>query len=876
MKTNSNPQPPRFSEYILGWLLKDDWQTPLGDFQEYYNVLRSERGLFHARWWYRAQVIKLLPDRLYQKSYWSAVMLASYFKIALRSISRQKGYAAINVAGLTAGLAVFILMALYVRHELSYDRFHDNAERIYRVVQERPGQSFQGSNLWAITSAPLAKSLADKFPEVETATTLSRPAEMLVGFGEDLLLENGIWADEQFFDVFSFRFINGLRSSALERPGSVVLTTSLAEKLFGDDQAVGKTVAIDDVSLYTVSAVIDDVPTNAHFSFDFILPIASHPDYARHIAEGIRYNNAWFTYLVLTEQSNLEQFNAKLLEFGETHLYSEYLPEEHERVKFHTQALTDIHLGIFKEEKTVNFGIAPGGRPILLYVFSAIGLLVLLLACINYTNLALASSLKRGPEIGVRKALGSRRHQLIGQFLGEPLAVAFIALFFALGLVYFLLPTFGGFVNRELVFSPTEIAYMLPWLLIIVVLVGLLSGAYPAFYMSSLLPTSVLKGNASRTFKTLGLQHYMLLGQYAVSIVLIACGLVIHQQLQYVESKPTGFERAHIVTLPINDDNLVDQYEALRTQWLSQPGIQNVTISSSLPIDTEGFQGISQWDGSQANEERVIYEINADDQFFALYGFELIAGRPFSSARPADSSRAILINEKAAESLGWNPIDAPGRLLSVGADEREVVGVIKNFHLHSLHVPIEPLMIRFSDQAMQFISFKLAPQNLPQTLSLIEQSVAAISPYPFEYQFLDQSYDQLYQSDQQMSGMIQLFTILALLIASLGLFGLAAYIVEQRKKEIGIRKVLGASVGSVTFMLVRDFTRVVLLAAFLAIPIAYLVAKYWLNGFAYRIQIGPSVFIAAASIALAMALLSVIFQTLKAAWTTPAQSIRHA
>ncbi|MBX2822441.1 MAG: ABC transporter permease [Rhodothermaceae bacterium] len=875
MEKNKNHRPPRISEWTLGWLLKDDWHTPLGDFEEYYNSLCNEKGTLYAKWWYRLQVLALIPGRMYEKGYWSVIMLLSYAKVAFRSILRQKGYAFINVTGLAIGLAVFILMAIFVRHEVSYDRFHQKADRIYRIVQERPGQSFQGSNVWAITSAPMAKELNADYTQVETATTVSRPEDLLLEANGQFLLDTGIWADDHFFDVFSFPFVQGSAEDGFEQKGTIVLTASFAEELFGEENPIGQTIMLNDTSPYLVSAIMADVPENAHFSFRFVLPIESHPDYLRHVAEGIRYNNGWFTYLVLAEHADPQQFNASLRSFEDKHLYSNTSPAEHERVRFHIQALTDIHFGAFKNQQPVNFDISPPGQPFLLYLFSAIGLLVLLLACVNYTNLALARTIQRAREVGVRKALGSKRQQLIKQFLGESLVSTGLAFILSIGVAYLVLPLFSNLLGRTLTLTGADIAYMGPWLFVLVLIVGLLAGAYPALYMSSLKPAMILKGTGGGVFRKFSVQRVLLFTQYVVSITLIACGLIVYQQLQFVQNTSLGFERDHILTILINDDTLPEHYETLRKQWLQEPGIESVTISSSLPINVRGFQGVGMWEDHQESEERVIYEINADDQFFSVYNVELLSGRMFDRARPADSTRAIVINETAALSLGWDPLEAPGKYIKVGADQRNVVGVMKDFHLHSMHIPIEPLMIRFSDEFMLFISVKVAPTHRAQVLSHLEQSLQTYSPYPFDYQFLDQNYEELYRTEQQVGSMIGVFTVLALLIASLGLFGLAAYVAEQRKKEIGVRRVLGASARSIVVLLVKDFTRIVLFAAVLAIPVAYLSAHYWLSSFAYRVQVKPDIFVVAVATALTVALMSVLIQTLKAAMAAPINSLRH-
>ena len=794
-------------------------------------------------------------------------MFRNYFIIALRTLLKQKLYSFINIGGLAVGLTCFILIMLFVQHEFSYDKFYENTAHIYRIVQRYPGYDYLGTDRFAPTSAPLASTLAEEYPEVTSATTV-RIQPMLLHLNEQSFWEKALWADPHFFDVFNMPLLRGNRETALSKPNSLILTASLAHKIFGDQDPVGQTLMDQNQSLFTVTGLIPDLPANSSLRFTFITTIQSLPDYGKDLTQNQWDSNNWYTFFTLADGSKKDQLQAKMPSLVEKYVAPKGGIYVH--VQYLIQSLNDVHL-----HSNFNHDIAHTGDIKYVYLFTAIACVILLLACVNYTNLAAARSIKRAREVGMRKAIGARRGQLIIQFLGESVLMACLALVLALLLVQLLLPFFGHLVERPIQMDYLDNRWLLPGLLMLVVLVGLLSGSYPAFFMASLRPIQVLKGKVEGSTGRFSMQRLLIVGQYAVSIVLVAGSFVIYQQLQYVQHKELGYDRENVVTVRVTDETLRRNYATIREVWLRNPSISAVTASGDLPTNVESATSISKWEGSRAQDQLDIYRASVDYDFLEVFGIELIAGRNFSQEFTTDSASAVLINETAARALGWTPQEAIGKHFMRKEGEKTIIGVVKDFHMHSLHLSIQPLMIFIDTEGMRYISVRLQPQDLPKTMAFLEKSIKQFSSYPFEYQFLDEHFDQLYKADLRLGETFGCFTILALLIASLGLFGLAAFTAEQRTKEVGIRKVMGASVRSIVALLTKDFLSMVAVAFLLATPVAWYVMYQWLQDFAYRIHLQWWMFALPGILALLIAWLTVSFQSIKAAITNPVNSLRN-
>ena len=814
-------------------------------------------------------------------------MLKNYLKIACRSLSKRKGYSLINILGLALGMASFILILLFVRHEFSYDQFYSDAERIHRVILHQPGNVYLGTDFYAVTPPPLATVLRENYPAVKSATGI-RNRSALLGEGTHHYWEEGIWADAHYFDVFSLTLIQGEASTALEGPARIVLTESLATKIFGIRNPMNQAVTIGDEEPYTVTGIISDPPAHASIKYSFITSHLTHPGYQRSVERNIWGSSNVHTFIRLSEAADPSEFQAQLPALVTTYRYrgNTDTPEE-TRDQYYLQALTDIHLGPY-----LNFDIGfqgetqngVKGNKTYIYLFLAIGILILLLACINYMNLAIARSIKRAQEVGLRKVVGAARKQIIGQFLTESVLIAFLALAIAMVLVEALLPFFSRMVERTLAIDYIFSVPLVVGLCLLTLTVGLFSGSYPAVFMSALSPIKMLKGKANSSLAGVGLQRFLLIGQYTASIALIVCGFVIYQQLGYMRSKDLGYDLERIVSIHIQQDNdvLRTNYNRVRDAWLQNPRVSAVTASSSLPVYADSQTEISGWDGSREGEVMQIYINPVEYGFLDLYGIKLVAGRTFSRDVPTDSYNAAIINETAARVRGWLPEEAIGKQFNEGrgTNVRTVVGVVKDFHAHSMHHEIRPMVLYLADRADNYLSSinyfaaQVRPEDLTGTIEYLKETVGQFSSYPAEFKFLDDQFEQLYSADQSFGETISFFMVLALLIASMGLFGLAAYAAEQRTKEVGVRKVLGASVGSIVILLTKEFAGLVMVAAVLATPIAYLAMHRWLEGFAYRIDIGIEVFVVSILMSFIIVVLTVGHQAFKAAYSNPTDSLR--
>ena len=794
-------------------------------------------------------------------------MLKNYFIIAVRGLRRNRGYAFINVAGLAVGLACFLLIMLFIRHEFSYDRFHENADRIHRVYQQQPGNVFLGSNYFAVTPAPLAATLTSEYPEVAAATTI-RTRSGLLGAGDSRYWEEGLWADARFFDVFSFPLIRGREESALVEPGSIILTESLSRKLFGEDDPIGRTIRIGNDEELTITAVMADVPVNSSLQFAFVGNIQSQSDYVSSLERQSWRNSSWHTFFRLEEGADASSLQARMPALIEKYVANNE-DEAAEKDRYLIEPLTEVHL-----QTTVNFDLGAKGNISTVYLFSAIAIVILLLACINYMNLAVARSIKRTREVGMRKVIGAGKRQLIAQFLGESMLMTVFAMILALILAHFLMPFFGELVKRtlEMVYRPADVALLSA----LVIIVGVVAGSYPAFFMASLKPMQVLKGNTVSGTARFRVQRLLIVGQYAVSIALVAGSFVIYEQLRFIQEKELGYDREHIVTVTVRDRALVQNYPQIRNELMRQASFLAVTSSDHLPTNIASSTSISGWEGSDEDDELQIYHNSVDYDFLDVFGIELVAGRTFSREIAGDSLDGFIVNETAARGMGWSPEEAVGKTFNGGdGSSYTIIGIVKDFHMHSLHLPIQPLMMSVNGDWIGHISARIRPGGLPNTIASLERVVTQFTSFPFEYEFLDDSFNKLYDSETRLGRTFGFFTVLALVIASLGLFGLAAFAAEQRTKEIGIRKVLGADVSGLVALLSREFLTLVGIAFVLATPLAWYAMQRWLEDFAYRVEIGPGVFLLTGISAIVIALATVSYQCIRAALADPVKSLRY-
>ena len=864
------PQPSRISKWLIKKIFKDEGEAKLGDFIEIYSTMAEEKGRLQARLRFWGYLIRSIPEYFKDSLCIGGTMFKNYLKIALRNIKRNKGYSFINIAGLSVGLTCCILILLYVKYELSYDRYHENADNIYRVVMKQPGNVYMGNDWFNVGPGGLKSTLMEEYPEV-IYSTRARPEGGYIYYNNNIFEERSIFfVDPEFFKVFSFPLISGDPETAVKEPFSMLITQRIAKKYFGNEDPVGKIINVEKKYDFEVRGVLDNCPENSHFTFDILASFNSlYTLYGGkdRIETWDSGNSGWNTYIQLRENFNPLDLESKFPAMAKKYRGEDYKGE------FHLQSLTSIHL-----HSNINFEIEANGDIRHIYIFSAIAFFIMLIACLNYMNLATARAASRFKEIGVRKVIGAGRRHLIRQFLGESMIFTTAALLISLILVSLLLPSFGSFINRNLennIFSDFPI---LIYLVCIALFVGAISGSYPALYMSALKPVNVIKGSLSTGSvrkKSSAFRNSLVVVQFVISIVMIICTLTVFRQLNFIKNSKLGFTKDHIITGYLHDSNLRENLEPFKNDLSQYPRINDVYINGALPV-TIGSNNRAKWEGLAEGEKGPLtYMGFVNYNFLDFFNIELIEGRNFSKEFSTDISQAIILNEKAVEVTGWeNPIGKKFRVWDWGV----VIGVIKNFHNTSLHLKVEPMALHLTrpNRSSGYFAVKISSDDIPGTLAFIENKFKEYCPgYPFNYSFLDERIDRMYRSEQRLGQIFNYFTLIAIFISCLGLFGLASFTAEQRTREIGIRKVLGASISGILMLISREFVKWVLAANVIAIPIAYIAMNRWLQNFAYRIPIGIWTFVISVAMALMIALISVSYQSIKAATANPVDSLRY-
>ncbi len=805
-------------------------------------------------------------------------MLRNYFKTALRNLSRNKFYTLINVVGLAIGLATCFLIILYVLDELSYDKYNVNAKRIYRVNNE---VKFGGNYFdLAVSPALLGSTMVRDFPEVKQYTRIRWYGSFLVKKGNENIQEGRVgFADSTLFDVFTLPVIEGDPKTALAEPHSLVITEKIAKKYFNTTDVVGKSMLINDTGNYKVTAVIQNIPTQSHFNFDIFVPMREN--------SGSNDDNwlseNWNTYILLRKDADAKKLESQLNSFMEkysapllqsvTHQSMDEFKKDGGYIRASFTPLLDIHLHSNKVAE-----IDGNGSSQYVYIFSAIALLILLIACVNFMNLSTARSSNRAKEVGVRKVLGSLKKNLIQQFLTESVLISLIALAFAILISWLLLPYFNQLAGKNIhlssLFQPTMILSLFALMLI----VGLLAGSYPAFYLSSFQPIAVLKGKLSAGFKRSWLRNALVVFQFVISIVLIFGTVVIYNQLNYIHKKDIGFNRNRVLTIN-HTDALGNQAVTFRNELLQISGVQNATMSGFLPVNYN--RSNNAYFTSPALDPRTGMSMQSwtvDENYISTLGIKVLQGRNFSSQFATDST-AIIINEAAANFLATKDLlnkklytlnDIQAKTLL----EYHIIGIMKNFNFSSLRDVVTPLAF-FLGKDNGNISVRIGSTDIPNVVAQIKNKWKAIAPsQPFDYSFMDEDFNRWYTTEQRTGQIFITFAVLAIVIACLGLFGLITYAAEQRVREIGIRKVLGASVNNIARMLSIDFLKLVLISSVIAFPIAWWAMHKWLEDFAYRVSISWWIFFVSGVMALLIAVMTVGFQAIKAGVANPVKSLR--
>jgi putative ABC transport system permease protein len=859
-------RPPRIGGWILRRVYSDNGAfTHLGDFDEVFREALSEKGRGRAVLWYWLQVFRSLPGFIANKLYWSLSMLRNYAVISYRTIVKNIGYSLISLLGLAAGLASFILILAYVRFETSYDRFFERNDRIFRMLNAsvKPGETPGAYAAW--TPDPVAALLKAEFPEVRRAARAMKqfgdPA--VLGFDGRAFAQSGLIADQDFLGIFSFPFVRGDRARALAAPGSIVLTESAARKLYGDRDPVGTSLSYgvrDSKQDLEVTGVVRDVPRNSHLSFDYLLSLATLEASPENAYMFKNWRIANFTvYAELSDPAGRKPLEEKLAAWLDSNRPS----KSEAKQRYFLQPLTDIHL-----RSNILYEQAANNEIRTVSLFLAIAVLILLIAAVNYTNLVTARSSTRAREIGIRKVTGADRPQLIRQFLGESLIFAFLALAAALGLARLGLAAFNAVAGIDLAYADLLDPRFLFLVAGATLAVAVLAGAYPAFLLSAFQPTRVLKEHAASGRKGSRLRDALVAAQFAASIALIVCALVVAAQLRFIESQRLGYDRENVLIIPLREPETRAKAPALKAEFLRLPEVESVSVTSALPTDIRSRM-VNQVFVSDTGEKikgefRFDY---VDEAFLEVFKVELAAGRNFL---PGDTN-AALINETFARTAGWK--EPLGKELDF-MEKTPVIGVVKDFHFETFHRPLSPLAL--FPEAGNMLAVRTRPGDLPKTIAALERAFkATTTTQPWDFSFFDQEYDALYKKERRAGRVFGAFAALAVFIAVLGLLGLAAYAAERRTKEIGIRKVLGASSLRLAVKMSREFVVLVLVANVVAWPVAYYAMSRWLRQFAYRTGLGASFFVLAAAGALLFALVTVGVQTLRAASADPVESLRY-
>jgi putative ABC transport system permease protein len=807
-------------------------------------------------------------------------MFRNYLKVAFRNLWKNKGYSAINIIGLAVGLATCLLILLFVWDELSFDKFHSKADRIYRVDSDI---KFGGSALRiAVSSDPMGATLKRDYPQVEQYTRIyaSSGAKLLKKDDSYINEEKIAYVDSTFFDVFSFPLLSGNSKTALNDPNTAVVSESAAMKYFGTTLAIGKLIETNDKVNYRVTAVMKDMPGNSHFIYDVLLSMDNVSyDFGNYLSHNFH------TYIVLKEGADPAEFKRIFREVLNKYVLAQAKAfmsiksmEEFEStgnyVRYSLMPLTDIHL---KSDKFPE--LSANGNEQNVFIFSAVAFFILMIACINFMNLSTARSANRAKEVGIRKVLGTEKSTLIRQFLTESTLVSFISLMIALLITLLILPFFNDLSGKSLTIKSLFQPGFLPILIIIPLVVGILAGSYPAFYLSSFQPITVLKGKLAGGFKKSSFRSGLVVVQFTATIFLIIATIVVYSQLDYIQTRKLGFSKEQVLMID-NAYVLGEQAEPFRQEVLKLSGVQNGTLSSFLPVSSS-----SRSDNTYSKEAVLdpasglnmqTWEIDHD--YLKTLGMELVAGRNFSKEFGTDSN-AVIINETTAKILGFpNVIGANIYYSGDGSGSNvvalKIIGVVKNFHFESLHHNVGPLCFRLG-KSTGIASFKVNTGNIKDLVAKVESTWKKMAPgMPFSYRFLDEAFDNMYRVEQRMGKLALAFSILAIVVACMGLFGLATYAAEQRIKEIGIRKVLGATVSGIVEMLSLDFMKLVLVSAVIAFPLSWWAMNKWLTNFAYRIDISWWIFLVAAAIALFIALSTISYQAIRAALMNPVKSLR--
>ncbi len=851
---------------LVSWLFyrfipEGDREYFINDIQREYIERCENNGEIAAWFWFLSQFIKSIPSFFQFKLTMSAGMLLNYIKITFRNIKKQKSYSLINISGLSVGLTCCILILLYIRYELSYDTFFENSDSIYQVTKFYPEQGSKGRH--SVTPGPLAPTLKSEFPEVLFSSRVYSQGSLLLknqdkSFWEDLCY----FVDQDYIDIFSIKFLSGNPERALSRPHTMIITEDTAEKYFRNENPVGKTLKINNQSEYTVTGIIENVPVNTHFRYDMLLSFKIFEDNSGVNVVGWD-SNSFNSYIRVNKNTNLDNLHKKVQS-----LIPRYLEKE-STDQIGLLPVKSIHL-----MGDTHHLYQPNSDKRYLYLFAGIALTIIIIACLNYMNLSTARSAKRAKEIGMRKVSGATRKQIQNQFLGESIILILISFLFSIMISAVLLPSFGNMLDRDLSFNLLFDFKVILGFIGIVLTVGLLSGLYTAIILSSMNPVNVLKSSIHRGSKRVDvLRNTLVVLQFAMSIIMIICSVVIFDQISFMENKELGFTKDFVVTVPIRDRSVRNNSETLINELTKHSGINEAGFSYFLPNSIVANTQVD-WPGKPEDQKLMIFRNWVGYNFAPTFNIEILEGTNFLKESGQGIEASYLVNESAVKEFGWeSPV---GMTIKVDSRPGRIIGVFKDFHYRKLDMELEPLALILTPGITSTLSINIKPDNTGATLEYIKETMKRFSPdFPFEYSFVDEIIERSYRSESRLGEIFQNFTLISILLSCMGLFGLASFTVEQRRKELGVRKVIGASSMNIVTLLSSEFTRWIVIANVFAWPVGYYAMRTWLDNFAYTINLGIIQLMLSAVIVLVIAFLTISIQTIKAARANPVDSLRY-
>ncbi|MEO1053383.1 MAG: ABC transporter permease [Bacteroidota bacterium] len=878
-------RPPHLFTQCFKWFCSSDYYEELqGDLEQAFYRDVERVGLKKARTAYkkevmlmfRPSVIKRFKTRLLKNN--NIDMIRNYMKIAFRSMVAQKAYAFINIFGLAIGMAATILISLYVHNELSYDRYHDKADRVYRLSRQWFNDNGESNLHLGHVAPPFGPLLQSDFEGIiqHAVRFVSGNGPLMVHEDKKFQEEGFFFAENDIFQVFSWQFLHGDPKTALEEPNGIVLTETAARRYFGDKDPMNSSIVFNNFGQQVemkVTAIIEDTPDNSHFKFTMLASFKLVENFfGRENMMNMWGNNSFSTYILLNEGRSTAELSAGFPAFLDKHLKPDAngIPASVSN-KLHLTPLTDIHLYSHLDSE-----IEANGNAKYIYAYSIIAAFILVIASINFMNLSTARSMKRAKEVGMRKVMGAYRGSLIGQFITESIVMALLAAFMAIWFVVLILPWFNNFADKELTLLAIDPVFLAGLLLAVVLAVGLLAGSYPAFYLSAFRPVRVLKG-ALRYDGKANLRSGLVVFQFFISICLIIGVGVIGDQINYMKTKDLGFNKEQMVILPAPAE-IEGKFELVKNRLMEHSGIENVTLSNRVPSGRllDAWTGQAEVNGEMKNIEFRIAGVFVDHDYLNMLDVKFLAGRNFDAQLASDSTEAFILNKVTIDRLGWeSPEKAIGQKFNYGARSGYIIGIVDDFHFESLHQPIAPIAFSIISENSRNVMVKVKADQKEHALAHLEEEWNNLRPgFLFDYTMVSDQFDQQYEAEEKLGELVSYFSWLAIFVAILGLFGLSSFSIEQRIKEIGIRKVLGASVSSVLFMFTKRFAILVIIGLVMAVPVSYYGMQTWLSTFPYQAAINPLTFMIGGMVALGLAVATISYETIKAAIANPVDTLR--